>query len=104
MTLTCTKCDSTLPELATTCFNCNSDVESYELTIASSTSRPCPTCHKQLSILSAKCYECCTILDVETYRYYNNPVDVIVSSDAYKDLVEAIGKLEKRISVLEGSK
>lgn len=112
MITTCTKCDSPLPELATTCYSCNSEVESYELTIASSaslctegvTTKLCSTCYKQLPLLTARCYECGTISDEDTYQYYNKPVDGIGTSDAYKDLVEAIDKLEKRISVLEGKK
>jgi formate-dependent nitrite reductase cytochrome c552 subunit len=30
MIVTCSKCDTPLPELATTCYNCNCEVEQYQ--------------------------------------------------------------------------
>lgn len=95
---TCTKCDSPLPDLATTCYNCNSYVEQYNY--IPPMFKACSNCSKGIRALVSKCYHCDTIVDQEAYGLYNAKVSTTITNP-YQELINKLDMLEKRVSILE---
>jgi hypothetical protein len=62
------------------------------------TDKICPICSEYVQALTAQCPYCFHILDPVLYNYFHTTVDI---SDPYRDLLDKIDMLEKRISILE---